>query len=110
MFAKALDEQKKFFEETLGFSLESHDETMFSVQVGHTKLTFKRSSETHKYHYCFLIPSNKVKESLKWLEARLEPIMVDGSRIVEPTSMWDAESIYFYDGVGNVAELLPALI
>ena len=57
LFTNELSRQEYFFENTLGFDLLEKVDGEFSVQVGWTKLKFRQSARSHKYHYCFLIPS-----------------------------------------------------
>ncbi|WP_196936825.1 VOC family protein [Sphingobacterium hungaricum] len=101
-----LEAQKEFYKTTLGFELIEESDTQFSIQVGWTYLTFIQSVEPHTYHYCFLIPSNKLEEGLKWFDQRLETVTLeDGGKTVHFDS-WNADSFYFYDGAGNIAECI----
>lgn len=106
LFTNQLSEQKDFYTKTLGFELLDNAKDDFTVQVGFTKLKFKLSEEDCKYHYCFLIPSNKLNESLAWLQERLQLIKTEGERVIQNFERWNADSIYFYDGAGNLAEFI----
>ena len=106
LFTNQLPEQKDFYTKTLGFELLNNAKDSFAVQVGFTKLKFKLSEEDVKYHYCFLIPSNKLNESIGWLQDRLKLIRIEGDRVIQNFESWNADSIYFYDGAGNLAEFI----
>jgi len=106
LFTNKLSEQRKFFEEVLEFGVRTENDNIFSIQVGNTKLIFEKSELNHKYHYCFLIPSNKLDESIDWLNKRLDIIKIEKDRVKQKFESWNAESIYFYDGSGNLAEFI----
>ncbi|HHH49659.1 MAG TPA: glyoxalase [Saprospiraceae bacterium] len=106
LFTSKLLEQKEFFKNILGFEILAEDENEFSIQIGLTKFSFQKTEKDHKYHYCFLIPSNKLGESIEWLKERLELIKIEGNRITQKFESWNAESVYFYDGAGNLAEFI----
>jgi hypothetical protein len=107
LFTNKLSEQKDFLCKTFGFNLIEEEESEFTVQIGDTKLTYEESESEFIYHYCFLIPSNKLNESITWLQERLEIISYENGRIIEPASKeWNADSLYFYDSTGNILEFI----
>ncbi|MFT4758703.1 MAG: catechol-2,3-dioxygenase [Saprospiraceae bacterium] len=77
-----------------------------SVQAGQTKLIHQQSRVDYTYHYCFLIPSNQLANSINWLKARLNIVEIEPGRIVQRFESWNADSVYFYDGSGNLAEFI----
>ncbi len=105
LFSNDLDAQKEFYRDLLGFNLSSESLDDFSVDIGWSTLTFKKSAEKHICHYCFLIPSNKMDEAYAWFAGRLNIIESEGESMFESSS-WNANSFYFYDGDGNVAECI----
>ncbi len=106
LFTNKLSNQKDFYTKTLGFELLGNEKDGFTIQVGFTKLKFKRSEEDFKYHYCFLIPSNKLNKSIRWLQDRLKLIYIERDRVIQNFKRWNADSVYFYDGAGNLAEFI----
>jgi len=106
LFTNKLSDQKDFYKNSLGFEVLEEDKDEFSVQIGYSKLSFKKSMKNYKYHYCFLIPSNKLDESIDWLNKRLNIIKIEGNRITQKFESWNAKSVYFYDGSGNLAEFI----
>lgn len=101
-----LSEQKHFYQNVLGFVIDEESENAFSVQVGWTTIEFRASAEAHLYHYCFLIPSNKLEEALEWMEAKVDIIDTGGNEKITFFETWNAHSFYFYDGAGNIAECI----
>ena len=105
LFSNDLKSQKKFYQETLGFELANETDDSFTVSVGWSNLTFKKAAEKFSYHYCFLIPSNKLEEALKWFKARTPIIRIENI-YTNFFESWNARSFYFYDGNGNLAECI----
>ena len=101
-----LENEKSFYTNTLGFDLLIQKENLFSIKVGWSELIFEESTEGHTYHYCFLIPANKFEEALQWLEKRTDLIDLEDGRKTQRFESWNADSFYFYDGSGNVAEFI----
>lgn len=106
LFTNALEVEKTFYKETLGFELVENTSNHFSLQVGFSKLTFQHSDNQHRYHYCFLIPANQLNDAIKWLKSRLTIVEIEKNRIVQRFETWNADSIYFYDASGNLAEFI----
>jgi len=99
-------EQLNFYTNTLGLTLLEKSASSFTIEVGWSQLTFKESKEAHNYHFCFLIPSNKLHEALQWLGERTAIVEIEPSRNIENSPSWNADSIYFYDKGGNIAEFI----
>ena len=59
-----------------------------------------------KYHYCFMVPSNKLQESIAWLKKRVELIKDEAGNEIQFSKSWNADAVYFYDGVGNVTKFI----
>jgi len=101
-----LSAQQIFYVKKLGFAQNHYTDDELSVQSGKTELKFKFSSEQPYYHYCFLVPNNKLEEALNWIKEKTEVIKIDGEYMVESNSEWEANSIYFYDGNRNIIEFI----
>jgi catechol-2,3-dioxygenase len=106
LFTNQLTEQLYFYKKTLGLEIIRNSIRNFTFQVGFTKVTFEASEQKHIYHYCFLIPSNQLEAAIKWLNNRLDIIKIEDERIIQNFESWNADSIYFYDGVGNIVEFI----
>lgn len=106
LFTNKFHAEKKFYSETLGFTLQENTESRFTVAIGKSKLTFVKSEESSIYHYCFLIPCNQLEESIQWLKKRLEPVQLETGAFIQWFETWNAHSVYFYDGSGNIAEFI----
>lgn len=106
LFTNQLDAVKKFYSKILKVEIVEEKTNSFTLKVGWSKLTFLKSNEDYKYHYCFLIPSNKFIEALSFMGEKVDLIDIDKGRKTQRFETWNADSFYFYDGSGNVAEFI----
>ncbi|MCL7987255.1 hypothetical protein M8998_04790 [Sphingobacterium sp. lm-10] len=106
LYTNKLPEQKDFYLHVLGFPLIEEMETSFVIEVGWSRLEFRQSEEAHLYHYCFLIPSNKLYEALAWMESKVAIIDTETNEKIVFFDDWNPHSFYFYDGAGNIAECI----
>ena len=106
LYTNKLIVEKEFYTQTLGFELIEDTPNHFTIKIGWSKLTFEKSKTAHQYHYCFLIPSNKLMEAMEWLEKKVEIITNENGQKIQVSESWNAESIYFFDKSGNVAEFI----
>jgi len=106
LYSHNLEAQKKFYHKQLGFEIKNKSSKHFSIQVGHTLLSFTASEKPHKYHYCFLIPSNHFETATHWLQNKIPLIVNDDGITQHQFKSWNAAAIYYYDPDGNVAELI----
>lgn len=106
LYTKQLSLEKAFYTQRLGFSIIEEGENYFTISVGWSELTFESSEVEHIYHYCFLIPSNKLSEALEWMEKRVDLIDLEAEKKVQRFESWNADSFYFYDASGNIAEFI----
>ena len=105
LYTNKIQTQKQFHKSVFGVDFLEETEELFSFQVGWTKLTFKQSNEPHIYHYCYLIPSNKLESAIEWLHGKVDLIETDG-RVIHDHFHWNAKAIYFYDGGSNIGEFI----
>ncbi|WP_159023452.1 VOC family protein [Formosa sp. L2A11] len=106
LYTNTLESELKFYSETLGFKIEEQNENAFSVKIGWSELIFEKSEKAYNYHYCFLIPSNQLHQALEWMQNRTEIIALGNGRKIQNFKTWNADSFYFYDGSGNIAECI----
>lgn len=106
LYTNKLDLEKEFYSKTLGFNLVESNSNFFTIKIGWSELTFQKSIKDFKYHYCFLIPSNKLIQSMEWMEKRVDLIELGDDRKIQRFESWNAESFYFYDASGNIAEFI----
>lgn len=105
LFSDNIKAQRHFYEDSLGLSTEETFEG-FVVKVGNSKLNFIYSKNPYQYHYCFLIPCNQLKAATSWLKKRLDLIPIETGKYNVFFDSWNAESVYFYDGNGNIVEFI----
>ncbi|GAB6988285.1 VOC family protein [Paenibacillus pini] len=75
-----------------------------SFQIGSSQLTFVQSNEVEHpfYHVAFNITESKMDLAISWLQAK--GIVIN---LVDTYSeTWNSHSVYFYDSVGNIMELI----
>lgn len=106
LYTNKLELEKRFYSEVLGFKIVDKSSNFFSLKIGWSELTFEKSEKEHKYHYCFLIPANKLNQALKWIKKRTEVLDIENGRKIQNFKSWNADSFYFYDASGNVAEFI----
>ena len=106
LYTNKFESEKRFYSETLGFKIIEENTNFFSLKIGWSELSFEKSEIGHKYHYCFLIPANKLNQALEWMEKRTEVIDIEDGRKIENFKSWNADSFYFYDASGNIAEFI----
>ncbi|MEH7391389.1 hypothetical protein V7164_14135, partial [Bacillus sp. JJ1474] len=77
---KSLIEMKKFYIDTLGFSLINKDKDSFRIAVGTGELEFttKEVKGNPYYHFAFNIPANKFYEAKSWVKERVSLLVEDG--------------------------------
>ncbi|WP_405211918.1 VOC family protein [Dokdonia sp. Asnod2-E02] len=76
LYTNKLESELEFYSKTLGFEVLKQTANHFSVKIGWSELVFEKTEREYKYHYCFLIPSNKLNEALKWMEKRTEIVNI----------------------------------
>lgn len=106
LYTKRLELEKEFYSKTLGFEVIENNSNSFTLKVGWSELTFEKSEKDYKYHYCFLIPSNKLIQAMEWMEKRVKIIDLENGRKTQRFESWNADSFYFYDASGNIAEFI----
>ncbi len=106
LYTNKLEKEKEFYAKTLGFKVIESNPNKFTLKVGWSEFTFEKSENAHTYHYCFLIPANKLFQALEWMEKRVDIITLENGRKIQRFESWNADAFYFYDGSGNVAEFI----
>jgi len=106
LLTDSLDQQKSFYADTLGLDIIGSSDVQFSVCVGWSQFVFRQSEVSHHYHYCFLIPSNQLQEAQEWVSNRVDLIEIESGRYTQWFENWNAESFYFCDPSGNIAECI----
>lgn len=106
LFTNKLKLEKVFYSQTLGFEIIESNSNYFTLKIGWSELTFEKTEKEYKYHYCFLIPSNKLDQAMEWMEKRVPIIDIENGRKTQRFESWNADSFYFYDASGNIAEFI----
>lgn len=106
LLTSRIEEVRQFYEKTLGFAILDASDDMFSIQVGWSRLCFKLTSMSYLYHYCFLIPRNQLEGAMQWMGERVPIIDIQPGKKTVHFDSWNADSFYFYDPAGNIAECI----
>jgi len=105
LYTAKIEEQKLFYKKLFGVRFTEESKDHFSFQAGWSKVTFSSSKKACLYHYCYLIPSNKLSAAISWLEGKVDLIKTDG-QVIHKHIHWNAEAVYFYDAAGNIGEII----
>ncbi len=104
------EELKKFYSEELGFveieAISASDG--FSFRAGHSRINFIPGDKDARYHFAFNIRPDQLEASMQWLDRHgidLIPDKSSNKNIVDFPN-WKAKSIYFFDPMGNIVELI----
>jgi hypothetical protein len=100
---------RAFYEDQLGVAVAADpSRDGFHVALPRSTLTFERDPARRgcRYHFAFMIPSNRFDDGLRWLAERVDLIADSAGATRFHSDDWNADSVYFYDATGNIAELI----
>lgn len=108
LFAPELEPLKNFYCNYFDAELISESESSITIKIGFTEITFShpKTNNIHHYHYCFHLPCNKLNDSIDWCKDKFDLLKIEGDRITQHFESWNADSIYFLDPAGNIAEFI----
>lgn len=109
LFITDLESAKSFYTNTLSFRLIEENKTQFSLQIGWTKLTFIQSDQSYTYHFSFLVDKNQFEYTYEQMKNKVEILEIESNNQFAFFENWNAKSFYFYDGNGNLAEIITHL-
>lgn len=104
---KDLVKMKRFYIDSLGFSLIKGDKDSFRITIGNSELEFtsKEVEGNPFYHFAFNIPANKFNEAKVWAKRRVSLTVEDGKDEAN-FKHFSARALYFYDPAGNIVEFI----
>jgi len=76
LLGRKLEEQRQFYGEVLGLPIAEDSAREITVKAGHSTITFADEKPEYQnpfYHFCFLIPENKLESARLWLSKRWCP-------------------------------------
>jgi hypothetical protein len=102
-----LTEMKNFYINQLGFRMMEESESFFRFEAGTTAVTFQQAKRGSMpvYHFAMNIPENQINDAKILLEDKVKILQYEKESIIS-FKTWNAHSIYFYDPVGNIVELI----
>jgi hypothetical protein len=99
-----------FYKNVLELPVTDDSDTQFTIHTGLTKLIFEKTQDPlsfPNYHFAFNIPSNRIQEAHDWLKEKTELLWIeDYKSYIADFTNWNANSVYFLDPAGNIAELI----
>lgn len=106
LVTRNIREQRAFYAETLGLTIETDWGQGAVFKVGSTHMTFyEQTGTTACYHFAFNIPENQIDAATSWLQQRVPLISAEGQSRFS-FERWNAHAIYFYDPMGNIVEFI----
>ena len=104
---KDLTAQQDFYARILELPVQASAGRL-DIQVGESLLVFMQAPPDFEgaYHFAFNIPSNQFLASKTWLMQRARLLADVNGRDEFPSESWNADSVYFKDGAGNVLEFI----
>lgn len=108
LLGRKLDEQRQFYAKVLELAVTDDSTHSITVQAGPSRITFVDEQPEYQnpfYHFCFLIPENKLESARTWLSKRWPLIVVNGQQVFHFRQP-GAHSIYFLDPAGNIGEFI----
>ena len=109
LLAKNVSALHRFYSDILELPVKYIDEKQIVVTAGESRLIFEETNSDANpfYHFAFNIPSNKLDESLQWIQNKVELLWLkDYKSFVADFINWHAKSFYFLDCAGNILELI----
>jgi len=107
LYTQRLEEQTRFYKNTLGFACVEESFNHSSFQIGSTMLSFYYRETSTPYHFAINIPSNQEKEAMNWLKQKgVEILRNEEHEEMIHFENWNAKAMYFYDVDNNIVELI----
>jgi catechol 2,3-dioxygenase-like lactoylglutathione lyase family enzyme len=101
-----LDETASFYREVLLLPVTAQARRT-TVTVGSSRLVLEPGDPfPGVHHLAFGVAPADFQRARTWLGERVEPIVVDGSEVVEGPEGWHSQSVYFLGPEGIVLELI----
>jgi catechol 2,3-dioxygenase-like lactoylglutathione lyase family enzyme len=114
--AKDVDAQAVFYGNLLGLPTLHRSAGEVHFQVGRSRLVFVKlpspqplSHGERGYapqHFAFNIPEHRIDDAKTWLQARCDVVPDEAGNDVIYSQNWHSHGLYFYDGDGNIGELI----
>ncbi|MDE1205892.1 VOC family protein [Tenacibaculum larymnensis] len=99
---------KAFYKNIMELPTTQSDDQSIRIKIGTSYLKFIEDSEKNlpAYHLAFNIPKNKLQEAIKWSTNKFEFVKKENEVLITNFENWNANSVYFFDVVGNVLEFI----
>ncbi len=104
-----LTDLRDFYQSVLKLNIQKINESTVEIQIGNSILEISETKTGDPfYHFAFNIPANKIEEARVWLlNKKIELLWMDDYKSdIADFRNWHAKSVYFFDPVGNIVELI----
>jgi len=105
LYTNQLKPLQRFYTNILELPISEQTEQSFTLKIGTSKLTFKKSESDAFYHIAINIPGNQFSLIKSWIENKI-PLNREGGQTEVYFRNFDADSFYFEDPANNVIELV----
>jgi catechol-2,3-dioxygenase len=80
----------------------------YSMKVGHTRLNFIPGDRHARYHFAFNVRPDQLDDCVEWLQRSGVELLgnPEGSGVIVDFPNWRAKSVYFFDVLGNIVEII----
>jgi hypothetical protein len=106
LYTNQLENVKKFYSNHFETEISEENNLQFSIQLGWTKLTFIKNNVEHFYHYALMVSKSQFQTNFQWALQNLDVLETEENEYLAYFENWNAQSFYFYDGAGNLAEII----
>lgn len=115
-----LEQAYKFWTETIGMAVLDSSTYQFTIKIGTSRLTYRYYSSTIPLvnHFAISIPGNQIEKALDWIKNKdgkypngpknpVEIILNEKTGAeINSNPIFNSNSIFITDGVGNIIELI----
>jgi|SRR5690625_105978 len=105
LFTNKLKLLKRFYMNVMELEIIYSTDEEFTIHIGTSKLTFRKSEQNAFYHFAINIPGNQFSLMKAWMKNKVT-LNREGGRDEVYFSSFNADSIYFEDPAGNIIELI----
>ncbi|WP_440120879.1 VOC family protein [Tenacibaculum sp. Ill] len=99
---------KDFYANVMELPTTQIDDKSIRIKIGTSSLKFIEDSKKNlpAYHLAFNIPENKLQEAINWSINKVEFVKKENEVLITNFENWNANSVYFFDAVGNILEFI----
>ena len=105
LYTDEIKQLQRFYMNVLNFPIKEVTATQFSVQIGHSVITFIEQKEKASYHFAINIPGNQFTIIKNWI-SNSYPLEINEGLDEIYHVQFNADSFYIKDPSGNLIEFI----